>query len=132
MRIMFDEGRKQVEPKTLYNDPQRFLIFGLANLIYNQPISVKFSVSIILYFKSIENLGTHIHQKYKDRLENGQDVGCFALTELGHGSNVRSIQTTAHYDVKTEEFVINTPEDMAMKFWIGGAAKTATMAVVFA
>ena len=132
MRIMFDEGRKQVEPKTLYNDPQRFLIFGLANLIYNQPISVKFSVSIILYFKSIENLGTQIHQKYKDRLENGQDVGCFALTELGHGSNVRSIQTTAHYDVKTEEFVINTPEDMAMKFWIGGAAKTATMAVVFA
>ena len=71
MRIMFDEGRKQVEPKTLYNDPQRFLIFGLANLIYNQPISVKFSVSIILYFKSIENLGTQIHQKYKDRLENG-------------------------------------------------------------
>lgn len=54
------------------------------------------------------------------------------MTELGHGSNVRSILTTAHYDPKTEEFIINTPTDMAMKFWIGGASKTATMACVFA
>ena len=54
------------------------------------------------------------------------------MTELGHGSNVRSIQTTAHYDIKTEEFILNTPSDLAMKFWIGGASQTATMATVFA
>lgn len=59
------------------------------------------------------------------------DLGCFALTELGHGSNVRGIQTTAHYDKETEEFVINSPTDLAMKFWIGGAAKSATMCVAF-
>lgn len=132
MRVIFDEGRKIIEPGSLYNDPWRTLIFGLPNLIYSFPISVKFSVSITLYFKSIDNLGTEIHQKYKDRLENGLDVGCFALTELGHGSNVRQILTTAHYDSKTEEFIINTPEDLGMKFWIGGAAKTATISVVFA
>lgn len=59
-------------------------------------------------------------------------MGCFALTELGHGSNVRSILTTAHYDKTKEEFIINTPNEMAMKFWIGGASKTATIATVFA
>jgi acyl-CoA oxidase len=32
----------------------------------------------------------------------------------------------------TDEFVINTPDDTAMKFWIGGAAKSATVAAVFA
>jgi acyl-CoA oxidase len=31
-----------------------------------------------------------------------------------------------------KEFVINTPVKEAMKFWIGGAAKTSTMSVVFA
>jgi acyl-CoA oxidase len=51
---------------------------------------------------------------------------------LGHGSNVRGILTTAHFDKDTNEFVINTPNDLAMKFWIGGAGKSATMASVFA
>lgn len=71
MRVIFDEGNKILDPKVMYNDPQRFLIFGLPNYIYNQAIATKFSVSFVLYFKSIDNLGTEIHQKYKDRLVEG-------------------------------------------------------------
>ncbi len=40
--------------------------------------------------------------------------------------------TTAHYDGETQEFVINTPTDTAMKFWIGAAAQVATISTVFA
>jgi len=54
------------------------------------------------------------------------------LTELGHGSNARNILTTAVYDKNTKEFIINTPCDEAMKFWIGGAANTANIGAVFA
>lgn len=54
------------------------------------------------------------------------------MTELGHGSNVRGIQTTATYDKKTHEFVLNTPEYKAMKFWIGGAGKSSNTSSVFA
>jgi acyl-CoA oxidase len=54
------------------------------------------------------------------------------LTELGHGSNAKGILTTAHYDKQTQEFIINTPCDEAMKFWIGGAAKTSNISVIFA
>ena len=46
-----------------------------------------------------------------------------SMTELGHGSNVMGIETTAVYDEAAGEFVINTPTDTASKFWIGGAAQ---------
>ena len=68
-------------------------------------------------------MGTEKHQApWTDGLVDFKDFGCFALTELGHGSNVKGIQTTAHYDPKTKEFAINTPVELATKIWIGGAA----------
>ena len=77
-------------------------------------------------------MGTDAHAAWKNRLETGEDVGCFALTELAHGSNVRGILTTAEYDKETREFIINTPCKEAMKFWIGGAGKTSNTCVAFA
>jgi acyl-CoA oxidase len=38
----------------------------------------------------------------------------------------------ATFDKATKGFILNTPNQEAMKFWIGGAAKTSNMSVVFA
>ncbi|KAI5452912.1 fatty-acyl coenzyme A oxidase [Naganishia albida] len=59
-------------------------------------------------------------------------IGCFGMTELAHGSNVAGVETTATFDEKTDEFVIHTPHLGATKWWIGGAASTATHCAVFA
>jgi acyl-CoA oxidase len=59
-------------------------------------------------------------------------MGCFCLTELGHGSDVSKLETTAHFDEVTNEFIIHSPTETSRKFWIGNLAITATKAVVFA
>src|SRR5690606_33694639 len=58
--------------------------------------------------------------------------GCFAMSEVGHGSNVADLETTARFDPATRELVIDTPAESARKEWIGGAACDARMATVFA
>ncbi|KAK7679108.1 fatty-acyl coenzyme A oxidase [Cerrena zonata] len=58
--------------------------------------------------------------------------GCFAMTELAHGSNVAGLETTATFDQEEDQFVINTPHIGATKWWIGGAAHSATHAAVYA
>ncbi|CAD6189218.1 unnamed protein product [Caenorhabditis auriculariae] len=59
-------------------------------------------------------------------------VGTYAQTELGHGTNLSKLETTAHYDPKTEEFVLNSPTITAAKWWPGALGKSSNYAVVVA
>jgi len=61
-----------------------------------------------------------------------QITGSYAQTELGHGSNVRGLTTTAEYDKHTDEFVLNTQTLRAMKWWPGCLGKIATHVVLYA
>ncbi|KAE8670808.1 Acyl-coenzyme A oxidase 2, peroxisomal [Hibiscus syriacus] len=67
-----------------------------------------------------------------DGIDNLDYLGCFAMTELHHGSNVQGLQTVATFDPITDEFVIDTPNDGAIKWWIGNAAVHGKFATVFA
>jgi len=58
--------------------------------------------------------------------------GCYAQTELGHGSFVQGLETTATFDPDSDEFIINSPTITSTKFWPGELGHHATHAVVFA
>jgi len=109
-------------------------VIALEMLSYHDlSLVIKFGVQFGLFGSSIHQLGTDYHHaKYLPDVGTLALPGCFAMTELGHGSNVRNIETTALYDIETQEFVINTPTDSAHKEYIGNAATHGRMATVFA
>ncbi|CAO3664028.1 unnamed protein product [Umbelopsis ramanniana] len=61
---------------------------------------------------------------------NHSIIGCYAQTELGHGSNVAGLMTTATFDRHSDEFVLHSPSLAAAKWWIGGLGVMCTHAVV--
>uniref|UniRef100_A0A673J0V0 Acyl-coenzyme A oxidase-like protein n=1 Tax=Sinocyclocheilus rhinocerous TaxID=307959 RepID=A0A673J0V0_9TELE len=84
------------------------------------------------YGGAVNNLGSP-EQKMKRYLPVSelQFTGMFAMTERGHGSNVRGIITEARYDQSTQEFIIHTPSEDAQKMYTGNAMK-GNYAAVFA
>ncbi|THU45251.1 hypothetical protein C4D60_Mb02t15870 [Musa balbisiana] len=110
----------------------RKLAFFECIAIYDHSLSIKLGVTYFLWGGAIRFFGTkRHHDKWLKATEDYQVKGCFAMTELGHGSNVRGIETIAIYDTNTREFVINTPCESAQKYWIGGAANHATHTIIF-
>jgi len=96
-------------------------------------LCIGMSVHFSLFGGSIAALGTPAQAAaWLPGVEALTMRGCFALTELGHGSNARGVETEAHFDAASDAFVLHTPTDGAQKYWIGGAAFTARWAVAFA
>lgn len=65
-------------------------------------------------------------------IKNHKILGCYAQTELGHGSNIAALETTATLDKNTDEFVINSPTPTSTKYWPGDLGRMTTHACVFA
>jgi acyl-CoA oxidase len=104
--------------------------------ISDPAVGTRVGINLSLFCNAIRGNGTDEQINYWLK-ERGtvylKDIyGCFAMTELGHGSNVAGLQTTATYNPERQTFVINTPELAATKWWIGGAAHSSNHAAVYA
>jgi acyl-CoA oxidase len=96
-------------------------------------ILVKFGVQFGLFGGSVAQLGTERHHRaYLERIGTLQLPGCYAMTETGHGSNVRDLETIARYEHATRELVLQSPTEDSGKDWIGNAACHGQLATVFA
>uniref|UniRef100_A0ACD5XZ15 Uncharacterized protein n=1 Tax=Avena sativa TaxID=4498 RepID=A0ACD5XZ15_AVESA len=114
-------------------DPAQYFALMEAIGAFDFSLAIRLGAHYSLWGGSVINLGTKKHiEKYFDKIDNLEYPGCFAMTELHHGSNVQAIQTTATFDPVTDEFIIDTPNDGAIKWWIGLAYLQAKLATVFA
>lgn len=114
-------------------DPGGFLA-GFEELVLLDPsLQIKAGVQWGLFASAINQLGTRAHHdRWLPAALSLELPGCFAMTEIGHGSNVAGVLTTAEYDAAAQEFVIHTPVRSAWKEYIGNSALHGLAAVVFA
>ncbi|UYO96700.1 acyl-CoA dehydrogenase family protein [Microbacterium sp. M28] len=109
-------------------------IAGFEELVAADPsLQIKSGVQWGLFGSAILQLGTaEHHEKWLPGVMDLSIPGAFAMTEIGHGSDVAAVGTTATYDPETEEFVIHTPFRGATKEYLGNAALHGIAATVFA
>ncbi|KAG6913404.1 hypothetical protein DXG01_007067, partial [Tephrocybe rancida] len=64
--------------------------------------------------------------------DSGKIIGAYCQTELGHGTFLRGLETTATFDRQTDEFIIHSPTITSTKYWPGGIGYSTTHAIVMA
>ncbi|KAK5044890.1 hypothetical protein LTR84_010262 [Exophiala bonariae] len=105
--------------------------FETANSLISEPTPYGLHASMFLV--TLREQGTpEQHKLFLEKAEAYKIIGCYAQTELGHGSNVRGLETTATWNADDKTFTIHSPTLTASKWWIGSLGKTANHAVVMA
>ncbi|KAL0901882.1 hypothetical protein ABMA27_007037 [Loxostege sticticalis] len=130
--IIFGLVRKmQQEGRTKVTDFRHVLQCLLGSAVTYDGTSMV--LHYLMVMPAIISQGTEEQQAYwLPRAWNGTFIGSFAQTELGHGTFIRGLETTATYDPGTQEFVLHSPTLTSTKWWAGGLGNTANYAIVVA
>ena len=136
LKILTKEGAVQLAFPAAFGgaDNHGGSIAAFEELVAADPsLQIKAGVQWGLFGGAVLHLGTEEHhRKWLPGILDFSVPGAFAMTEIGHGSDVASVATTATYDPDTEEFIIHTPFKAAWKEFLGNAALHGTAATVFA
>jgi acyl-CoA oxidase len=69
-----------------------------------------------MFLPALRNLSTVEQQsEWIPKAWNLKVIGTYAQTEMGHGTFIRGLETTAHYDPTSKEFVLHSPKITAYK-----------------
>ncbi|TPX08498.1 uncharacterized protein E0L32_009985 [Thyridium curvatum] len=92
-----------------------------------------FALTHSLFSTSILEQGTDEQRSYwLPKVDRWEIVGCYAQTELAHGSNVQGIECQAEWNPATRDFTIHSPKLTSAKWWNGGLGRLADHAIVVA
>ncbi|CAK1544436.1 unnamed protein product [Leptosia nina] len=125
VRKMQEDGKTSVSN---YRDVVSALL-GSSTTRDGSPLGLHY----IMFMPAILNQGSEEQQaQWLPRAWVSNIIGSYAQTELGHGTFIRGLETTATYDPYTQEFVLNTPTLTSYKWWPGGLGHTVNYCIVVA
>ena len=105
--------------------------YTVANDLISEP--TPYGLHASMFLKTLEEQGTpEQHNLFLEPARRYEFIGCYAQTELGHGSNVRGLETTATWNAADKTFTLHSPHLTASKWWIGSLGLAANHAVVVA
>ncbi|KAJ3298841.1 acyl-Coenzyme A oxidase [Rhizoclosmatium sp. JEL0117] len=112
-----------------FNDPH--IVRAMAECC--DSFGMRIGVHEILFKSTIATFGSSAQKsKWLPKIDQFKVLGSFAMTELGHSSSLRDLETTASFDDSTDEFVLNSPTLTSTKWWIGMVGQVATHTCILA
>lgn len=92
-----------------------------------------YTLHTVMFSTSITEQCNEEQMRYwRPKVDNWEIIGAYSQTELGHGSNVRGIETEARWNSDTRDFTIHSPTLTAAKWWNGSLGRTANHAIIVA
>jgi acyl-CoA oxidase len=92
-----------------------------------------YALHTVMFLTSIrEQANEEQFKEWMPKVESWEIIGCYGQTELGHGSNVKGIETLATWNPDTKDFTIHSPTLTAAKWWNGSLGRTANHAIIVA
>ncbi|XP_053694048.1 peroxisomal acyl-coenzyme A oxidase 3 isoform X1 [Sabethes cyaneus] len=130
MYVMHDANLFGIDK--LLERPDFMGFFNHVLMAYEPSFVIKLSLGFGMFSAVIQALDVGRLTHLIEQNQRGEILGAFGLTEISHGTNAKGMRTTATYDTKNKEYVLNTPDFEAAKCWIGNLGKTCTHMVCYA
>lgn len=125
-KMMCEKALRYEEKFDLHEDLKKN--FGAS---YQFPEQIVTGLHHLMFIPQIANLGTEEQvKKWLPLARRYQILGCYAQTELGHGSDLQSLETVAVFQKDTDSFILNSPTLTSTKWWIGELGAFANYAIV--
>jgi alkylation response protein AidB-like acyl-CoA dehydrogenase len=85
---------RPTNPLDIQKDYHALYITAHATYNFDPGLSVRTDITLFLYTKTILNFHrpeSKVHQQFIHDGLTAKDIGCFGLTEIGHGSDTKNL-----------------------------------------
>ncbi|KXN84395.1 Peroxisomal acyl-coenzyme A oxidase 1 [Leucoagaricus sp. SymC.cos] len=115
------------------NIKHRHQFFTIMSVTHSLINTSPFGVHDAMFIPTIQLQGNLDQQAHWLPLaRSGAILGAYCQTEIGHGTFLRGLETTARFDAEADKFIIHSPTPSSTKYWPGGLGHSASHAIVMA